>query len=69
MRNPEQPGSKWRHILEVLQGHESTEESVLYYVLTVDDGSHQPGAIAVQLRSHFGGQGDQSRLAVVARQG
>jgi hypothetical protein len=38
---PEQPGSKRRRLLEVLQRHESPDERILHDVLAVDDRSHE----------------------------
>ena len=57
MGDPEQPGSKRRRLLQILQRHESPEQSVLHDVLAVDDRSHEAGAIAVQLGPHFGRPG------------
>jgi hypothetical protein len=69
MRDPEQPGSKRRHLLQalqlkVLQRHQSPGERVLHDVLAVDDRSHETRAIAVQLGPQLAGQSDELRPAV-----
>ena len=69
MGDPEQPGSKRRRLLQVLQRRESPNERVLHDVLAVDDRSHETRAIAVQLGPQLAGQGEEPRPAFVVQRG
>ncbi len=69
MGDPEQPGSKRRHLLHLLQRHESPGERVLHDVLAVDDRSHETRAITMQLGPQLAGQGKELRPAVAVRRG
>src|SRR5260370_42010187 len=69
MGDPKQPGSKRRHLLQILQRHESPDQRVLHDVLAVDDRSHQTRAVAVQLGPQFVGQREKLRPAVAIKRG
>src|ERR1700676_4987961 len=67
MRDPEQPGSKRRHLLHIPERREPPDERVLHDVLAVDDRSHETRAIAVQLGPQLAGQGEDLRPAVAVQ--
>src|ERR1700722_5957702 len=69
MSNPEQPRSKRRRLLQILQRHESADERVLYDVLAVDDRSHETRAVAVQIGPQLAGQSEEPRPAVPVQRG
>ena len=69
MSNPEQPGSKRRRLLQILQRHESPDERVLHDVLAVDDRSHETRAVTVQIGPQLAGQSEELRPAVPVQRG
>jgi hypothetical protein len=69
MSNPEQPGSKRRLLVQILQRHESPDERVLYDVLAVDDRSHETRAVTVQIGPQLAGQREELRPAVPVQRG
>jgi hypothetical protein len=69
VRDPEQPGSKRRHLLHLLQRHKGPGECVLHDILAVDDRSHETRAIAMQLGPQLAGESEQLRPAVALQWG
>src|SRR5258708_1050112 len=69
MSDPEQPGSKLRRLLQVLQSHKSPGERVLHDILAVDHRSQETRAIAVQLGPQLAGLRAEPRPAVAVRRG
>src|SRR5258708_28551588 len=69
MSDPEQPGSKLRRLLQVLQSHKSPGERVLHDILAVDHRSQETRAIAVQLGPQLAGLREEPRPAVAGRRG
>src|SRR3984957_2369884 len=69
MSNPEQPGPKWRRLLQILQRHESPDERVLHDVLAVDDRSHEACAVTVQIGPQLAGQSEELSPVVRVQRG
>jgi hypothetical protein len=69
MSDPEQPGSKRRRLLQILQHHESPDERVLHDVLAVDDRSHETRTVAVQIGPQLAGKSEEFRPAVMVQRG
>ena len=49
VRDPEQPGTQWRHLLQLVHGDEGPDEGVLHHILALDHRAHQARAVAVKL--------------------
>ena len=69
MSNSEQPGSKLRRLVQILQRHESPDECVLHDVLAVDDRSHEARAVTVQIGPQLAGQSEELRPTVLVQRG
>jgi hypothetical protein len=69
VRDPEQPRSKRRRLVQLVQGEEGPHKRILHDVLAVDDRSHQPRAVAVQLGPQLAGQGEEPSPAVAVHGG